>query len=191
MIARPLQLFFVAALLVSAASAQNIVELLQVGRIYQLGFPDVDGRDLSMSDGHVTIVVVMTRPDADKARLVGDRVPKQYKGDPNFRLVTLINFQQKIIGPFRGITQAVIRRQLDQEAARIQATYDAKKLTRKARQDLFVVADFDGAAVAKLGMVASSRDFVVFIFNREGRLVKRWSDVPDAADLAAAIRAAS
>ena len=190
MIRRGLQLFFAGSAILSLGAAKTAAQPLDAGQIYRLSFIDVDHQELSTADGHVTIIAVMTRPDADKARQVGDHVPDQYKGDPRFRLVTLINFQKKISGIFRGITEALIRHRLDQEAPRIQKIYAAKKLTRNARRDLFVIADFDGAAVSKLGLDPGSSAFVVFIFDREGRLIRRWNEVPSADKLAAALASA-
>jgi hypothetical protein len=188
MIVRALQRISIAtALLFAAHSAEAALEL---GSVHALSFIDVDRHELSTADGHVTIVAVMVRADADKARAVGDRVPNEYKGDPSFRFVTLINFQNNVPSVFRAVTETLIRHRLDQEAPRVQKIYDDKRLTRKARNDLFVVADFDGSAVAKLGLEATSNAFVVFVFDRKGRLTNRWSEVPPAEALAAALKQA-
>jgi hypothetical protein len=163
---------------------------LRAGNNYPLTFTDVDRRQLPTADGHVTIITVLTRRDEEKGQAVGDRVPHQYYGDPKFRLITLVNFQQKIFPPFRGITSAMIRYRLDAEAKELQKTYTERKLKRNPRDDIFVVADFDGKAVSQLGIAPTSSDFAVFVFDGHGRLVRRWNDVPSTEALAQAIKEA-
>ncbi|MEY2518330.1 MAG: hypothetical protein QOF24_89 [Verrucomicrobiota bacterium] len=173
------------ALFLAAATA-NAVEL-RVGNLYPLTFTDVDQHQLSTSDGHVTIISVVTRKDEHKAQSVGDSVPHSYYGDPKFRLITLVNFQQGIFAPLRGMISAMIRHRLDGEAKELQKVYAEKKLMRNARNDIFVVADFDGKAVSQLGIAPASSEFTVFIFDGRGRLIRRWNDVPPAGALAAAL----
>jgi hypothetical protein len=181
---RPRLCFFLALFLV--ATVANAADL-RVGNIYRLTFTDVDQHQLSTSDGHVTIISVVTRKDEQKAQSVGDSVPHSYYGDPKFRLITLVNFQQGIFAPLRGMISAMIRHRLDGEAKELQKVYAEKKLTRNARNDIFVVADFDGKAVSQLGIAPASSEFAVFIFDGRGRLVRKWNDVPPAGALAAAL----
>lgn len=181
---RLLQYFFL-ALLCAGPSAR--AEELRPGNVYRLTFTDVDRHQLSTSDGHVTIVTVMTRKDERKAQAVGDRVPRYCFGDPNYRLITLVNFQQGIFSPLRGMVSAIIRHRLDAEAKGLQKIYTAKRLTRNPREDIYVVADFDGQAVAKLGIAPSSSEFAVFVFDGRGRLIKRWNDAPSSEELNAAV----
>ena len=67
----PQYLFLIAALAATAAHAAE----LRAGSTYPLTFTDVDRHQLSTSDGHVTIITVLTRRDEEKAQAVGDRVP--------------------------------------------------------------------------------------------------------------------
>ena len=181
------QCFFLIGLV--AATALHGAEL-RVGNNYQLTFTDVDHEQLSISDGHVSIVSVVTREHEAKAQALGDRVPHQYYGDPKFRLITIVNFQQGIFAPFRGVIMAIIRHRLDAEAKNLQKVYSERKLTRNPRDDIFVVADFDGKAVSQLGIAPKSPEFAVFIFDGRGRLVRRWNDVPSADALAQALNEA-
>lgn len=160
---------------------------LRVGNSYQLTFTDVDQEQLSTSDGHVTIISVVTRENEAKAQALGDRVPKQYYGDQKFRLVNIVNFQQGIFSPFRGVIMAIIRHRLDAEAKNLQKVYSERKLKRNPRDDIFVVADFDGKAVSQLGLAPKSSEFAVFVFDGRGRLVGRWSEVPSAEALTQAL----
>jgi hypothetical protein len=185
---RPLQYLFLAFFLVAAIPVRAIE--LRLGSVYPLLLTDVDQHQLSTSDGHVTIITVVTRKDEEKAQMVGDRVPHVYLGDPKYRLITVVNFQQKIFPAFRGILLAVIRHRLDAEAKELQKTYSAKHLSRNPRSDIFVVADFDGKSVSQLGIAATSADFAVFVFDGRGQLVRRWDDVPSADALASALNAA-
>jgi hypothetical protein len=182
--ARPLQYLFLSALL-TATPAQAIE--LRPGNAYPLTFTDVDRHQLSTSDGHVTIITVVTRKDEQKAQQVGDRVPHVYLGDPKFRLITVVNFQKGIFPPLQGMIMAIIRNRLDAEAKDLQKIYTAKHLTRNSRSDIFVVADFDGKTVTQLGIAATSSEFAVFVFDGRGRLVRRWNDVPSAEALAAGL----
>jgi hypothetical protein len=180
--------YFIFAALVAVIPARAIE--LRLGNSYPLVFTDVDQQQLSTSDGHVTIITVMTRKDEQKAQTVGERFPRAYVGDPKYRLVTVVNFQQKIFTPFRGMATAVIRHRLDTEAKELQRTYTAKHLSRNPRSDIFVVADFDGKIASQLGMAPTSAEFAVLAFDGRGRLVKRWNDVPSSEALTAAINEA-
>jgi hypothetical protein len=181
---RPLQYFFLAAILAASPARANE---LHAGNVYSLTFTDVDRHQLSTADGHVTIITVVTRKDEQKAQQVGDRVPHFCLGDPKYRLITVVNFQKGVFPPFQGLTMAIIRNRLDAEAKDLQKLYTAKHLTRNPRSDIFVVADFDGKSVSQLGIGPNSTEFAVFAFDGRGRLVKRWNDVPSAEALTAAI----
>jgi hypothetical protein len=174
--------------MLAAATAQAVE--LRVGNNYPLTFTDVDRHQLSTADGHVTIISVVTRRDEAKAQRVGDSVPQIYFGDPKFRLITLVNFQQNILPPLRGLVSAMIRHRLDAEAKELQKIYSERHLTRNPRNDIFVVADFDGKAVSQLGINPISAEFAVFIFDGRGRLVRLWNDVPSAEMLAQALKEA-
>ncbi len=181
------QCFFL-VLCLAAANAQAVQ--LRQGNTYPLTFTDVDHRQLSTADGHVTVISVVTRRDEAKAETVGDRVSQITFADPKVRLITLVNFQQGILLPLRGMVSAVIRNRLDAEAKEIQKSYAERHINRNAREDVFVIADFDGKAVSQLGITPTSSDYVVFIFDGKGRLVRRWNDVPSPDQLAQAIKEA-
>lgn len=172
-----------------AATMAQAAEL-RVGNTYPLTFADVDRHQFSTADGHVTLISVVNRRDEAKAQSVGDRVSQLTFGDPKIRLITLVNFQQNIIPPLRGMVSAVIRHRLDAEAKEVQKTYAARHINRNARDDIFVVADFDGKAVSQLGINPISPEFAVFVFDGRGRLVRRWNDVPSEEALAQAIKEA-
>jgi hypothetical protein len=181
------QCFFLIAML--AVATARAVEL-RVGNTYPLTFTDVDRHQLSTADGHVTIITVVNRRDEAKAEAVGDRESKLTFADPKFRLITLVNFQQNILPPLRGMVSAIIRHRLDAEAKEIQKSYAERHINRNARDDVYVVADFDGKAVSQLGINPISSEFAVFIFDGHGRLVRRWSDVPSAESMAQALKEA-
>jgi hypothetical protein len=184
---RPFQYFFLAAILAGTPARASE---LRPGNVYSLTFTDVDRHQLSTSDGHVTIITVLTRKDEQKAEQVGERVPHVYLGDPKYRLITLVNFQRGIFPLFQGMIDAIIRNRMDAEAKDLQKIYTAKHLTRNPRSDIFVVADFDGKAVSQLGIAPVSSEFAVFVFDGRGRLVRRWNDVPSAEALAQALNEA-
>src|SRR3954462_9159811 len=180
------QYFFLVLCLATTAQA---IQLRQ-GNTYPLTFTDVDRRQLSTADGHVTVISVVTRRDEAKAQTVGDRVSQITFADPKVRLITLVNFQQGILLPLRGMVSAVIRHRLDTEAKDIQKSYAERHINRNAREDVFVIADFDGKAVSQLGIGPASSEFAVFVFDGKGRLVRRWSDVPSPEALTQALKEA-
>lgn len=184
--ARALSVFLAALVLAPTAPAAE----LRPGNTYSITLTDVDRQQLSTSDGHVTIITVLTRKDEEKAEQVGKRVPNFCLGDPKYRLITLVNFQRGIFPLLQGMINAIIRNRMDAEAKKLEATYTAKKLTRNPRSDIFVVADYDGKAAAKLEIASSSSEFAVFVFDGRGRLVRRWNDAPSAEALAQALNEA-
>ena len=146
--------------------ARALLADLSLGQIYALRFVDVDGNTLLTADGHVTVVVLTTQSNIDQARAVGDRVPAYCLGNPAYRMALM--------------------RHLNAEASRFQSRYNEKNIIRDARRDIFVVADFDGAATAQLGARFESADFRVFA--RNGELLQQWNDVPSAEKLAAVVK---
>ena len=163
---------------------------LRQGQVYSVTFTDVDQHQISTADGHVTVVTVVTRNDEEKAQAMGDMFPREFLADPKFRLITLVNFQQKILGPFRGLVLRIIRYRLEAEAKELQKDYATKHLNRNARSDILVAVDFDGKTVPEFGIAANSSEFAVFVFDGRGRLVKHWNDVPSAEALTAALNGA-
>lgn len=187
MIAPTLQRFsfaFLPLFFVAAASP------LQTGSTAQVSFHDVDGTEHSTTSGHVTIITVVTRQNEAKAQAVADHVPDRCIGDRRFVYITLVNFQKKLFPALHGLTRAIIRNRLDAEANRLRPEYTTKHIGHDPRQDIFVVADFDGKAVTQLGLAPESDGVAIFVFNGHGKLVARWSDVPSEDALAKAISSA-
>jgi hypothetical protein len=146
---------------------------------------DVDGHTLSVADGHVTVLVLTSRANLPKAELVGDRVPDFCLGNPKYRMITLVEFGKQI-APIRGFLEGMTRRRLDNEAKELQKRYDAHKIDKNARADIFAVADFGGDASSQIA--GETPDFAVLVFDPNGRLLKHWDDVPSADELAAALK---
>ena len=158
------------------------------GQIYLVSFTDVDGHTFSTSDGHVTVVVLTTTADSEKARTVGDRVPDYCLGNPDYRMVTVLNFKSKHTSTGHMLATMLVRHRLNQEAKRLQARYNAQNIARDARHDVFAVTDFDGTVSSQLGAQTDSGSFRVLVFGRKGELLQQWNDVPSAADLAAVVK---
>ncbi len=173
---------------VSFSCAPQLRATLFDGQIYALNFVDVDQHTLSTADGHVTVVVLATLGDRAKAHAVGDSVPDYCLGNPTYRMITVLNFNQKRTRVGRVIATMLVRRHLDAEAKLLQGRYDAKKLAGDARRDIFAVADFDGRTTSQLGEQTGSSDFRVFVFGRDGKLLRQWNDVPNAAELATVVK---
>ena len=161
---------------------------LTVGQNYRLDLVDVDGNALSTADGHITTVVLSTQSGIDKARAVGDRTPDFCLGNPAYRMITVLSFEKQHSKPTRMILTSLMRHRLNAEGHRLQDRYDKLKIPRDARRDVSAVADFDGAIAAQLGLQSVAGAFRVFVFNKNGALIKQWSDVPTAEELSAALK---
>jgi hypothetical protein len=155
---------------------------------YALNFTDVDRNNLSTSDGHVTIVAMAKEADLDKVRRLGDRVPEFCLGDPKYRLITLVVFEENHSPPVRASAEALARRRLDAEARRLQVRYTARKITRNPRSDVYAALDFDGTIARRLGASANSTAFQIWVLDRKGKLLRHWDDVPSAGQLARVLR---
>lgn len=184
---RALQFFFFIGTLILLPAAR-LIGALSIGATYSLGFVDIDGNQHSTADEHVTVIVLATPADREKARTVGDRVPEHCLGNPDYRMITIIRFTRKhaVIG--RKIATALIRHRVNEEARRLQAQYDGKGIKRDARKDIFIVTDFDGSVSSQLGEAEGATDFEVFVFGRNGELIAQWHGVPSAEQLASAVK---
>jgi len=187
---RALQFFSLLAtvLLLPAALVRST---LSTGITYPISFFDIDGNKLSTTDGRVTIVVLTITWDHEKARTVGDRVPDFCLGNPDYRMITVVHFTGRHITIGRRIAIAFIRHRMREEAKRLQARYDALKISHDAARDIFVVPDFDGTVASQLSNSTGATDFSVFVFGRTGKLVAQWHEVPTTEKLAAVLKADS
>jgi hypothetical protein len=161
---------------------------LSTGNTYSISFVDIDGNKHSTADGRVTIVVLTTSVEREQARTVGDHVPDFCLGNPAYRMITVVHFTGAHMAMGRRIATAFIRHRVGEAGKRLQARYDAQKISRDAKRDIFVVTDFDGTAASQLGQAAGATDFCVFVFGKNGELLAQWHDVPSTDELAAAIK---
>jgi hypothetical protein len=183
---RALQIFLLLALaLLTAMPARGV---LSTGHTYSISFVDIDGNKLSTADGHVTIVVLTAAADREQARIVGDHVPDFCLGNPNYRMITVVHFTGRHMAIGRRVATAFIRHRVSEAAKRLQARYDAHKISRDAKSDIFVATDFDGALASELGQSAGTSDFCVFIFGKTGELLAQWHNVPSGDELAGALK---
>jgi hypothetical protein len=180
--------FFFAVSTAFFLSATLLHGTLSSGDRKSLTFIDIDGNKVSTADGHVTVLVLATTDDWEKAREVGERVPDYCLGNPNYRMITIIRFIRQHGAIVRKIATSVVKRRVTEEAKRLQVRYDTNKIMRDARQDMFTVIDFDGNASSQFGEPAGATDFCVFVFGREGELRAQWHGVPAAKQLASALK---
>jgi hypothetical protein len=173
---------------VSLVGAVHLSGALSKGQRSRINFVDVDGNSLSTADGHVTVLVLTTPEDREKARSVGERVPDYCLGNPNYRMITILNFTRRRTQIGRNIVTMLVRHRLDEEAKRLQARYDEEKIARDARTDIFTVTDFDGTVSSQLSGESPPASFGVFVFWRNGELLQHWDDVPSARELAAVVK---
>ena len=161
---------------------------LTVGQSYDLHFVDVDGNAISTGDGRITTIVLTTQAGADKARIVGDRIPDFCLANPAYRMVTIVVFEKKHTKPTRFVLTALMRRRLDAEGHRLQNRYARNKIASDARRDVSAVADFDGNIATQLGSKPDAGLFKVFVFGKTGKLINEWSEVPSTEELTAALK---
>ena len=184
---RALQIFLLVSTVLFLSGAL-LRGTLSTGTSYSISFVDIDGKKLSTADGHVTIVVLTTAVDHEKARTVGDRVPDFCLGNPDYRMITVIRFTGRHLAIGRRIATAFTRRRVREEAKRLQARYDAQKISRDAQSDIFVVTDFDGTTATQLDQAEGAKDVRVLVFGRTGELLAQWQGVPTADQLAGVLK---
>src|SRR5262249_42158209 len=155
---RALQFFFLmaTALLLPDTPVRSA---LSTGNTYSISFVDLDGNKLSTADGHVTIVLLTTPADREQARTVGDHVPDFCLGNPAYRMITVVNFTARHTAIGRRVAIAFIRHRMHEAGKRLQARYDAQKISRDAKSDIFVVTDFEATIASQLGQPAGATDF--------------------------------
>ena len=180
--------FFLFAEIAFFFTAAHLRGELSSGTNYSLSFVDINGNKLSTADGHVTVLVLATKRDWEKAHVVGDRIPDSYLGNPNYRMITLVRFIRKHGVIVRNVATAFIRHRMEEAARRLQTRYDAQKIEHDARSDIFVVTDFDGSASAQLEEPAEAAEFHVLGLARDGKLLGRWSEIPSAKQPAEVLR---
>ena len=180
------QILFVFSAFFSAAI--SILAEPTISQAYRISFTDIDGDTFSTADGHITTVVLVGKANVDRARMVGDRVSDFCLGNADYRMVTVVTFETKHSRPVRALMSSVMRRRVDSEAKRLQSRYDQLKIAGNARKDVFAVADFDGTIAGQLDAKPSATLFHVFVFGKNGELLKQWSDLPSAKELAAVMQ---
>ena len=185
--ARALQIFLPLATALFLPAALIHGEL-STGSTHSISFVDLDGNKLSTADGHITIVVLTTSADREQARIVGDHVPDFCLGNPAYRMITVVHFTHSHIAIGRRVATAFIRHRMSEAAKRLQARYDAQKISRDAKSDIFVVTDFDGTIASQLGQSVEATDFCVFVFGQTGELLAQWHAVPSTDELARALK---
>jgi hypothetical protein len=176
-----------ACLLLSSLPISNFADLV-VGQRYSLSFTDVDGNTFSTADERITVLGLASRANIDKARAVGERIPDFCLANPTYRMITVVSFATKHSRPVRALLAAMMRHRLDAEAQRLQLRYDRLKNARNARQDVFASADFDGTLTEQLGAKPDPQLFRVFVFGKNGELLRQWSEVPSEEELANALK---
>jgi hypothetical protein len=184
---RALQFFLLLALalLLPGMTARGV---LSTGNTYSINFVDIDGNRHSTADGHGTIVVLTTPAEREQARTVGDRVPDFCLGNPAYKMITVVHFTSRHMAIGRRVAAAFLRHRVREEAKRLQARYDAQKISRDAKSDIFLVTDFDGTVASQLGQPVGATDFCVFVFGQTGELLAQWHTVPSAEQLAAVLK---
>jgi hypothetical protein len=179
-----IQIFFAFAFLLAANGEPKI------GETYAIDIVDLDGHSWSTADGRITILVLASSSESERAQKVGDNAPDYCLGNPHHRMITVLEFASHHSAPMRAIIRKLARRRIDSAARALQVRYDAKQIKRNAHDDVLVAMDFDGAIAARFGVSLGERTFAVFILNGKGELLQHWNDVPSTDALDAALRSA-
>jgi hypothetical protein len=161
---------------------------LSKGNTYSISLVDIDGNKLSTADGHTTIVVLTTSADREQARTVGDHVPDFCLGNPAYRMITVVHFIRQHLALGRRMATGFIRHRVHEATKRLQARYNAQKISRDAKSDIFVVTDFNGTIASQLGQSPEATELCVFVFGQSGELLAQWHSVPSAEELATAVK---
>ena len=160
---------------------------LAIGESYPLQFIDLDGNTLLTNNGHVSIVVLTARSNWTKALEMGDQIPDACLQRPEYRLITVVDFGQHS-RPIRALLKTGARVRFRSAIRHVQSRYDRLKIERNPQHDIFVVADFDGTTVSRLGSESGTTPFQIFVFDRQGKLLAQWNDVPTSEQLLAVLK---
>jgi len=166
----------------------SIFAELAVAQSHPITLTDINGRSFSTADGLITTVVIASKANVDKAHAVGERIPDFCLGNPKYRMITVIAFEANHSRPIRAFLTSMVRRRVESAATQLQARYDKLKIAGNARQNVLVVTDFDGTIAARLDAKPTGTLFHVFVFGKNGELLKQWSEVPSAEELAAVLK---
>lgn len=180
---RGLQLFLLITPILACSSVADASDR----KNYALKFADVDGHQLSTTDGPVHVLVFVTSGELNRAELVGDRIPDFCLGNPSYRMVTIVETGDHS-GPIRLAFDSIARRRLDAAAKRLQARYDNHKIARVARQDVFAAIDFAGAIAANFTNQSDAATFRVVVLGPGGELRGQWTELPTTEQLTAALK---
>jgi hypothetical protein len=184
---RALQIFF-AALVLPIGFSKPLHGALSSGQRYVVKFSDVDGRAISTADRHVTVLVLTTTEGLTRAHAARDHIPDYCLGNANYRMITVLRLAERHTRLGRAVVTTLVRHRIDQEAKTLQTRYNALKIPHPAREDIHVVTDFGGSISAQLGAQPGATGFHVFVFGRDGELLRQWDDVPSAEELAAVVK---
>jgi hypothetical protein len=99
-------------------------------------------------------------------------------------MITIVRFTSRHTAIGRRIATGLVKHRVNEAARRLQGRYDANKISRDARKDIFTVLDFDGSASSRLDDSAQAAPFRVLVFARDGKLLAQWTDVPSTKQLA-------
>jgi hypothetical protein len=102
-------------------------------------------------------------------------------------MITVIQFPKTTSRALRFLYGAIVRQRVNTAANRLKLRYAARNLTADPRQDVHVVADFDGQTAAQLGLQDPST-FKLMVVAANGTLIREWTTVPTTQDLDSALR---
>ena len=156
---RALQIFLLLAmtLLLSAMPARGE---LSTGNTYSISFVDIDGQQTFYSrrthDHRRVDDECRSRTGPHGGRPCSRFLSRQSGLQNDYRC----SFHRQTPGHGRRMATGFIRHRVREAARRLQTRYDAQKISRDAKSDIFVVTDFDGTIASQLGQSRGSNGFL-------------------------------
>lgn len=130
---------------------------------------DVDGKKWDLGQtGVVTMVLYTSQANQDKSRAAG-RVFDSLRGQPEFRMVALVDLRETLADWAPGYTQRRILKNLDEETVRLKPFYAANGNKTDPRKEVGAATDFKGETCNKLGWTTVSKGVRFIIFDKDGK----------------------
>ncbi|MFQ3670810.1 MAG: hypothetical protein SNJ84_05070 [Verrucomicrobiia bacterium] len=128
----------------------------------------VDGLHLNLSDPAFSTVVIYSNQTVQRQTRAAGQMFDPLQGKPRFRLVVVVDLRGSLANWAPGYTIRRIKRDLDQEAVRLQPFFRANGNSGNPRDSLFVVADFTGSICTELGWPRPLKQEQILFFPRRG-----------------------
>ena len=138
---------------------------------------DADGRKIRLDEPDRTTVVIYSNENLQKKTREAGKSLYPLQGLPEFKVVVIVDLHNSLALWAKNYTQYRMRKDLDEEAKRIEPFYRKNGNNGSPRKDVAAVADFDGSLCEKLHFMPGHLQAVVF--GKNGKEVLRWTNLTD------------